>query len=186
MGDRTNVLLYLDARDAELAREHMPDLVGDELRPADPSTGLIEIERDEVNGGGYDERLQAAEFGVRFYGYHGAGAEYWARNFAAFGGLLCECDGGDDGPVVPVDIETGEVNYEALQEVRRVIEVRATVRRVAAKAAEVAIVNAHVEAAERERAQGSHAVAVKVAARDATAALNRLRRLLGEEVPGDA
>ena len=82
---------------------------------------------EESNYGDHEPRMEAAEAGCAFIGFHTSGHEYPACEFAAADGVMVEAlTDTDSGLLVPIDVENGRavVQPHILADVQRYLDLR--------------------------------------------------------------
>ena len=103
MGDRCHLTITFREKDAaELGKI----LTGSEATKwwddvdGNPAEGILEVGVDEVNYGWYTELDVAADAGIPFVGWHGAGSEYGEHEFVSCDGKCHNVEVGRTGGFV--------------------------------------------------------------------------------------
>jgi hypothetical protein len=119
--------LYVTVEKAR-AKEFCDIVFGSELVPDDESEFHVSYGVSEVNWGAYDERKEAAEAGVLFYGHHEAGGEYGPSAFCGGDGQLSEVNTGTDGQFVLYADEYGDISQTSQDSLKEFIRVYNSVK----------------------------------------------------------
>jgi hypothetical protein len=126
MGDRC--YLYVTVEKAR-AKEFCDIVFGCETGPEHEGEFHVSYEVQGANWGAYDERKEAAEAGILFYGYHGAGGEYGSVAFCGGDGELSEADTGTDSRFVLYADEDGDISRDAQDRLKHFISVYKAVKK---------------------------------------------------------
>lgn len=124
MGDRCYLSMRVFNEDLPKLTEmgYGPDEPGVWYEVEDQGDGTTRLADDQANYGYYEHRQAWAEAGIRFEGYHDAGADYGGAVFVGIGGAHFECEGSEGDPVAKVKrdgtIEAGPAS-EYLAALRR-------------------------------------------------------------------
>ena len=99
MADRCWIHMTFKEKDQKEFKNILGDIWDEEYA----EKGTINAHTCEANYGLSDERLELAEAGLAFYGYHGAGGDYGEIAFACYEGEEREINADYDGkPVVNI------------------------------------------------------------------------------------
>jgi len=120
MGDRCWIEITFREKDEDKIKE----ILGDFWDEVEVDNGVVTAIAYEANYGLFDEREEFAKAGLTFYGNHGAGNNYGDIAFACHKGKHAEINADfNSGPVVAMNIETGEIsktNLDIFYNYRRV------------------------------------------------------------------
>jgi hypothetical protein len=124
MGDRTWVKLTIRETDKDLVTAEFGDYYNDGPNE-DDVPGLIDLEYDEVNYGGYVslEKLAKANPSLVLVGQHGAGSSYHAMSFHCLDGGVGFIDDHGEQPSVPVYFDPTGALYIDPKEAKKIREI---------------------------------------------------------------
>jgi len=125
MGDRCYLYVTVEK---DRAKEFCVIVFGCETGPEDEGEFHVSYEVSDVNWDAFEERREAAEAGVLFYGYHGAGGEYGPRAFCGGDGQLSEVETGTDGRFVLYADVDGDISPAAQDSLKHFIRVYKSVK----------------------------------------------------------